>query len=89
MWVQPLGQEDSLEKEMATHSSVLAWKIPWTEEPGRLHSIGSQKVRHDQAHTLNAQYGTGKIGGMKLTSRLVRRIRPRNNDFSMSYSSLL
>ena len=89
MGVQPLGQEDPLEKEMATHSSILAWKIPWTEEPGRLQSIGSQKVRRDQAHTLNAQYGTGKIGGMKLTSRLVRRMRCRNDDFSMSYSSLL
>ena len=89
MGVQPLGQEDPLEKEIATHSSILAWKIPWTEEPGRLQSTGSQKVRHNQAHTLNAQYGTGKIGGMKLTSRLVRRMRRRNDDFSMSYSSLL
>ena len=42
-WVQPLGQEDPLEKKMATHSSILAWKIPWTEEPGRLHSKGSQR----------------------------------------------
>ena len=46
-WVQPLGQEDSLEKEMATHSSILAWKMPWTEEPGRLQSMGSQRIRHD------------------------------------------
>ena len=46
-WVQSLGQEDPLEKEMATHSSTLAWKIPWTEEPGRLQSMGSQRVRHD------------------------------------------
>ena len=46
-WVPSLGQEDLLEKEMATHSSVLAWKIPWTEEPGRLHSMGSQRVGHD------------------------------------------
>ena len=45
--VQSLGQEDPLEKEMATHSSILAWKIPWMEEPGRLHSMGSQGVRHD------------------------------------------
>ena len=45
--VQPLGQEDPLEREMATHSSILAWKIPWTEEPGRLQSMGSQRVRHD------------------------------------------
>ena len=50
MWetcIQSLGQEDLLEKVMATHSSVLAWKIPWTENPGRLQSIGSQRVGHD------------------------------------------
>jgi len=41
-----LGREDPLEKEMAIHSSILAWRIPWTEEPGRLQSIGSQRVRH-------------------------------------------
>ena len=45
--VQFLGQEDSLEKEMAIHSSTLAWKIPWTEEPDRLQSMGSQRVGHD------------------------------------------
>ena len=44
--VQSLGWEDLLEKEMATHSSLLAWRIPWTEEPGRLQSIGSQRVGH-------------------------------------------
>ena len=42
-WVQSLGREDPLEKEMATHSSTLAWKIPWTEEPSRLQSMGSQR----------------------------------------------
>ena len=46
-WVQSLGQEDPLEKEMATHSSILAWKIPWSEEPDRLQSMGLQRVRHD------------------------------------------
>ena len=45
--VQSLGQEDPLEKEMATHSSILAWKIQWMEETGRLQSMGSQRVRHD------------------------------------------
>ena len=45
--VLSLGQEDLLEEEMATHSSSLAWRIPWTEEPGRLQSMGSQRVRHD------------------------------------------
>ena len=46
-WVQSLGWEDPLEKEMATHSSILAWKIPWMEEPGRLQSMGLQRVGHD------------------------------------------
>ena len=46
-WVRSLGQEDPLEKEMANHSSTLAWKIPWTEKPGRLQSMGSQRVGHD------------------------------------------
>ena len=45
--VQSLGQEDPLEKEMATHSSILAWEIPWMEETGGLSSMGSQRVRHD------------------------------------------
>ena len=47
MWVRSLGWEDPLEEEMADHSSILAWKIPWTEEPGRLQSIESQRVGHD------------------------------------------
>ena len=46
-WVRSLGWEDPLAKEMATHSSTLAWNIPWTEKPGRLHSMGSQRVGHD------------------------------------------
>ena len=50
MWVQSLVQENLLEEEMATHSSILAWKVPWTEEPGGLQSTGSQSVRHDSAH---------------------------------------
>ena len=45
--VQSLSREDPLEKEMATHSSILAWRIPWTEEPGGLQSMGLQKVRYD------------------------------------------
>ena len=45
--VRSLGREDPLEKEMATHSSTIAWKIPWTEEPRRLQSMGSQRVGHD------------------------------------------
>ena len=46
-WVGSLGGEDPLEEGMATHSTILAWRIPWTEEPGRLQFIGSQKVRHN------------------------------------------
>ena len=46
-WVQSLGREDPLEKEMTTHSSILAWRIPWTEEPGGLQSMGWQRVGHD------------------------------------------
>ena len=45
--VQPLGQEDPLEEEMGTHSGILAWRIPWTEEPGRLQSMGLLRVGHD------------------------------------------
>ena len=57
IWVWSLGQEDPLEKGTATHSNILAWRIPWTEEPGRCQSIGSQRVRHDRsnlAHTHTA-----------------------------------
>ena len=47
IWVRSLGWEDPLEEEMATHSSILAWRIPWAKEPGRLWSIGLQEVGHD------------------------------------------
>ena len=47
IWVQSLGGEDLLGEEMATHSSILAWRIPWIEEPGRLQSMGLQRVGHD------------------------------------------
>ena len=58
MWVQSLDQEDPLKKEMAAHSSIVAWEIPWTEEPGGLRSMGSQGVRHDLAaeHTTLLSY---------------------------------
>ena len=46
-WVRSLGWEDPMEKEMAAHSSIIVWKISWTEEPGELQSMGSQRVRHD------------------------------------------
>ena len=47
MWVPSLGREDPLEKEMATHSNILAWEISWMEKPGRLQSMGSERVGHD------------------------------------------
>ena len=47
IWVKSLGQEDPLEKEMSIHSSILAWRIPWTEEPGGLQSMGLQRAGHD------------------------------------------
>ena len=52
-WVRSLGREDPLEKEMAIHSNTLAWKIPWTEEPDRLQSMGSQRARHDWVTSLS------------------------------------
>ena len=63
MWVWSLGWEDPLEKKMATHSRSLAWRIPWTEEPGRWQSLGSQRVGHDWAHRaymLTGMYGIYK-----------------------------
>ena len=54
--VGSLGREDPLEKEMATHSTILAWKIPWTEEPGRLQPMGSQRVRYNEQLTLSLYY---------------------------------
>ena len=65
-WVRSLGREDPLEKEMATHSSILAWRILWMEEPGRLQSMGSQRVGHDWAtslHFFTSCNGGGAIGG--------------------------
>ena len=54
--VQSLSWEDPLEKEMATHSSILAWEIPWTEEPGRLQSMESQRVGHDSVTNPSVQF---------------------------------
>ena len=54
-WIQPLGREDPLEEGLATHSSVLAWRIPWTEECGGLQFVGPQRARHDQSHHRRAR----------------------------------
>ena len=80
-WVRSLGWEDPLEKGMATHSSTLAWKIPWMEEPGRLQSVGSQRVRHDWATSLpdlKSRTWT-EVNSMDLVSELTT---PRAREFS-------
>ena len=59
-WVQSLGGEDPLEKEMATHSSTLAWRIPWTEEHGGLQSTGSQRVGHDRVTSFSLSLSNSK-----------------------------
>ena len=61
-WVRSLGQEDPLEEGMTTHSSILAWRIPWTEEPGGLQSIELQRVRRDSSDLAHAQ-GTDPFFG--------------------------
>ena len=68
--VWSLGQEDPLEKEMATHSSMLVWRIPWTEEPGGLQSMGSQRVGHDWATSLHFTSigASGTLGVHKILS---------------------
>ena len=77
MQVQSLGQEDPLEKEMVTHSNILAWRIPWTEEPARLQSMESQRVRHNwsnfaRMHALNIHFTfTSKVHYWK-------EVRPTN-----------
>ena len=59
-WVRSLGREDSLEKEMATHFSIVAWRIPWTEESGRLQYRGSHRVRHDWSNLAHMHAYTGE-----------------------------
>ena len=60
MQVQSLGREDPLEKEIATHSSILVWRIPWTEEPGGLQSIDSQRVGHDESDLAHMHTNKGR-----------------------------
>ena len=62
MRVRSLAWEDSLEEGMATHFSIFAWRIPWTHEPGRLQSMGSQRVRHDLAHMPGQQRPSAAAG---------------------------
>ena len=70
-WVSSLGQEDPLEDSMATNSSILAWRIPWTEEPGKLQSMGSQRVGHDWA-TYDYDYDISFIKRNKLRCKTMK-----------------
>ena len=70
-WVRSLGQEDPLEKEMAAHSSFLAWRSPWTEEPGGLHSMGSQRVRHNRSDLTLGLPGVENVGKGPLSCNLI------------------
>ena len=68
--VQSLGWEDPLEKGMAAHSSILAWRIPWTEDPGKLQSMGSQRVRHNRANNTTTSDAMNKqSAGMAWTAQ--------------------
>jgi len=69
MQVLFLGGEDSLEKEMATHSNILAWEISWTEEPGRLQSMGLQRVRHDWATHKDSSHFSASVPSLPISKR--------------------
>ena len=73
MQVQSLGQEDPLQKEMAAHSSILAWEIPWTEEPGRLQSMGLQRAGHDLGIKQEQNYISITLGA-SLIAQLVKNL---------------
>ena len=88
MQVQSLGEEDPLEKEMTTHSSILAWDVTWTEEPGGLQSMGLQTVRHDlstkQQQTATSHYNTalGEVRGLDYLSELFRSFLEKRKSFN-------
>ena len=69
--VQSLGREDPLEKAMAPHSSTLAWGIPWTEEPGRLQFMGSQRVEHDSATSLHFIVSSDETGKVNISHHIL------------------
>ena len=91
-WVRFLAWKDPLKKGMATHSSILAWRIPWTEEPGGLQSTGSQRVGHDWAtsFSLTIQAFVGKVMSLlfNMLSRLVTPFLPRSKCLSTSWLQL-
>ena len=102
MPIQSLGPEDPREEEMATDSSILAWRIPWTKEPGRLQSIESQRVRHNRActHTgkanINAYFYLLQLAGEKMRTAILYlpppnsfqcKVNPKKQDLKASCSS--
>ena len=86
LWVQSLGLEDPLEKEMATHSSILAWEIPQTEEPGGLQSVGSQRARHDWAteHCLCLPYNPSATHILYKKEHTIHCMWKKSGDFGIA-----
>ena len=89
MWVWCLGREDPLEKEMATYSSILAWEIPWTEEPGRIQSTGSQRVGHDLRLNHNSGYQQQRPEGNGQSVSKGGKIQSLSFCFSLLHSPTL
>ena len=87
-WVLSLGWEDPLEKEMATHSSILAWRIPWAEEPGGLQSTGSQRVRHDWVISLSQNFDFNLINIVSACLTWVLDWKPSRGMLCNPYLSL-
>ena len=86
--VQSLGQEDSLEKEMAIHSSTIAWKIPWTEEPGKLQSMRSQRIRHDFTFTFTFTFTRAEHLYYLCANNSILKEMPKKNVFSKTYTGV-
>ena len=89
IWVQSLGREDPLEKEMATNSSILAWKIPWTEEPGRLQPMGLQRVRHEWATLFSLSLYVQKWPPCSLGRRIANTCTYKSEKAMAPHSSTL
>ena len=88
MWVRSLAQEDPLEKEMATQSSILAWKIPQTEEPGRLQSMGLQRVGHDCATSLSLSLLRGIFPTQGSNCRLKKDVQLESCKLSFTWGKM-
>ena len=84
MWLWSLGQKDPLAKGMATHSSILAWRIPWTEEPGRLQSMGSQRAGHDWSDLAWTHARTGRLSAKNITNAHIHPSASQKRDTGVS-----